>query len=177
MRSRDWNVAETRYSSSLKRLCLGPERPSLADVIEWNSIPVTESGCWLWLLSLRRFGHGQLVYRKKHQAAHRGAWVAFRGPIPEGMHVLHKCNVPLCVNPDHLYLGTDIENCADRIRAGTQTIPPTMRGSAHPMSRISEQVARDIKAADGKHAAIAGRFNVCLATVGHIKRGRQWKHI
>jgi len=74
--------------------------------------------CCLWGGPIKPNGYGHAVLLGKQTQAHRVAWTVFRGLIPEGMLVLHKCNVRACVNPDHLYIGTQKDNCQDTIRAG-----------------------------------------------------------
>lgn len=93
-------------------------RPPLADHLMESSIPVPFSGCWLWLLSLDRDGYGRCSLGPKFVNAHRLSWTAFRGPIPFGMHVLHTCDIPSCINPDHLWLGTHLDNMRDRSAKG-----------------------------------------------------------
>jgi hypothetical protein len=81
-------------------------------------VPVPESGCWLWLGSVSSGGYGQLKIGGKLHRAHRLAWIVFRGPIPAGMMVCHRCDVPLCVNPDHLFVGTARDNFRDCLAKG-----------------------------------------------------------
>ena len=73
------------------------------------------NGCWIWNLAKYKTGYGRFGH---HEYAHRISYAAFVGEILEGMHVLHQCDVPACVNPGHLFLGDDQDNCADMIRKG-----------------------------------------------------------
>src|SRR4051812_16104774 len=95
------------------------------ETIETYSMPVTECGCWIWLGAGVRYG-----LAKGHRA-HRLSWKAFRGPIQDGLHVLHKCDTPLCVNPDHLFLGTPLTNAADREAKGRGNQPSGLRNGRH----------------------------------------------
>lgn len=70
-------------------------------------------GCWLWTGYTSTFGYGMMRFMGKSQNAHRLSWQVHRGPIPDGLSVLHKCDVPACVNPDHLFLGTQSDNMKD----------------------------------------------------------------
>lgn len=84
-------------------------------------IPVTETGCWLWEGPGTRYGlcyTGNKSYSKGQETTHRVAYKLFKGPIPEGQVVMHRCDVPLCCNPDHLRLGTFSENVIDAIEKG-----------------------------------------------------------
>ncbi|MET0724355.1 MAG: HNH endonuclease signature motif containing protein [Tardiphaga sp.] len=82
-------------------------------------IPEPNSGCWIFMGCLHQLGYGRIAKKKnEHEYAHRAAFEVFRGRIPKGMHVLHTCDVPCCVNPDHLWLGTHKDNMHDMIRKG-----------------------------------------------------------
>ncbi len=84
----------------------------------WAKVIMTES-CWLWngcVESSKNHSHryGKVWFQKKLQNSHRVAWILINGPIPKGLFVCHKCDVPLCVNPKHLYLGTPKDNTHDK---------------------------------------------------------------
>ncbi len=91
----------------------------------WSRVSKTE-GCWLWQGFVHPDGYGMFVLRRgesdgqssRAKRAHRFAWTAENGPIAPGLLVCHKCDVPLCVNPSHLFLGTDKDNCRDRDAKG-----------------------------------------------------------
>jgi hypothetical protein len=80
-------------------------------------MPEPNSGCWLWLGGTDRLGYGK-VNVQGHFLAHRLAYAETHGDIPEGLLVLHKCDVPSCVNPDHLYIGDDQDNMNDMAARG-----------------------------------------------------------
>lgn len=104
----------------------------------WDRKTVTESGCWEWIGSKRHFGYGQVYFKgRPGRKAHRVAWERTYGPIPEGMGVLHKCDNPPCINPDHLFLGTPEDNVQDMFKKGRQRDPhsgiePRKRSTCHP---------------------------------------------
>lgn len=82
-------------------------------------MPVTESGCWIWLLSGNRLGYGMINVDGKMRSAHRVSWEAYnQRPAPRGFDVLHTCDLPCCVNPDHLRLGSEGENMREMVAKG-----------------------------------------------------------
>lgn len=83
-----------------------------------NSIPIPESGCLIWLGGIDRSGYGFLSIGGRKTKAHRLAWEVAYGKIPEGLCVCHHCDVPLCVRPDHLFLGSHRENMSDLAKKG-----------------------------------------------------------
>lgn len=94
--------------------------------IELNSIPEPNSGCWLWLGSVSRKGYGKAISGGRGYQMHRVAWERAHGSIPAGLYVCHKCDVPSCVNVDHLFLGTHTDNMRDMVAKGRGkfTTPP-----------------------------------------------------
>lgn len=76
--------------------------------------------CWLWTGATVSKGYGSISIKKKFFGAHRLSWIMERGSIPEGLHVLHRCDVRACVRPSHLFLGTNSDNVADRVAKGRE---------------------------------------------------------
>lgn len=84
-----------------------------------------KSGCWEWTgASDGRRGYGMISYQNQRWSTHRLMWALTNGPIPDGMHVLHRCDNPPCMNPDHLWLGTALDNCHDKLAKGRANHPP-----------------------------------------------------
>ena len=85
-------------------------------VIEERHIPVTESGCWIWTASATSVGYGDFRAFGKHYTAHAASYMAYNGSIDDNLHVMHKCDVRLCCNPNHLILGTNLDNILDSMK-------------------------------------------------------------
>lgn len=94
----------------------------------WEKVDKTEN-CWLWSASVNNQGYGEihLGERNDHCYAHRFSWMINKGPIPKGLFVLHRCDNPRCVNPNHLFLGTQKDNLHDAMAKGR--MPILVKGS------------------------------------------------
>ena len=90
----------------------------MAKKIEDRFEVITETGCWIWKMSVDRVGYGHEWVGGKLRQAHRVSYETHIGPIPHGMKVLHKCDVRACINPSHLFLGTQKENIQDCKKKG-----------------------------------------------------------
>lgn len=102
----------------------GSNNRSLQERFDEKYVPVTESGCWLWTGSSNRYGHLRVPSAAKAFRAHRVSYELHKGSIPKGMNVLHRCDVTLCVNPDHLFIGTQTDNMRDMIAKSRQVTSP-----------------------------------------------------
>jgi hypothetical protein len=132
-------------------------------------------GCWLWTGSVSPDGYGRMWRNRKLIGAHRLSWELHNGPVPDGLQVLHNCpggDNRACVNPAHLFLGTN----ADKIAKGRQP-----RGEDFATSRLNEASVRDIRAeyAAGKatRKELAAKYGVAHGTIHAITEGRSWKHL
>lgn len=150
-----------------------PRRMGLADRLEHYSIPEPNSGCLLWMAKCTAAGHPVIKWRGKNRMAHRMAWAEKRGEAGH-LCVLHKCDVPSCINVDHLFLGTTQDNTADKMRKGRHRSP---RGSAHGMSKLTEDQVLAIRRDDRDLDIIASEYDVCRESVWFIQRRRTWRHI
>lgn len=88
----------------------------------WSKVRKT-AYCWLWTASCRDTGYGQIRVNKRSVKAHRFSWELANGPIPLGLCVLHKCDTPACVRPDHLFIGTQQDNMKDMHNKGHNYCP------------------------------------------------------
>lgn len=131
--------------------------------------------CWPWVGgTITSNGYGRLKWEGRNWLAHRLAWIEKHGPIPPATpHVLHRCDNPPCRNEDHLWLGADADNVADRDAKGRQVSP---KGEANGSAKLTEDDVRAIRAAVGTQRAIAKRFGVSKTNVGKIRRGEAWPY-
>lgn len=134
------------------------------------------SGCWLWIASRHRLGYGNIGVRPSISApAHRVSWELHVGPIPNGLHVLHKCDVRNCVNPGHLYLGTHQDNMRDR---NSRNRCGTSKGEKNGSAKLAEWQVREIRSAEDKSpTALARKYQVSPSTIAWILSGNTWKHV
>ncbi len=146
------------------------------------------SGCWLWTAALTTTGYGAIgainSNNKKYEKAkaHRVSWELNRGPIPPGMHVLHKCDTPACVNPNHLFLGTHQENVADMNKKGRHGVCnlPHPRGQDHYTAKLTDSDILEIRTASGGRgtgARLAIKFGVSRSLISMVRSGVVWKHL
>jgi hypothetical protein len=141
-----------------------------------NSVPVTESGCWIWLGNCRTDGYGRLRFNNKTYTAHRFSYRAFVGEIPNALHVLHKCDVRGCVNPDHLFLGTNVDNIKDRSAKGRSA-----KGDRSPQAKLCRSQVLEIRkaysAGNVTQKDIANAYGVSRSLVSAIVRREVWDHL
>lgn len=133
--------------------------------------------CWTWLGPRNDHGYGRWRYSGKKWNAHRVAWIFSIGLIPVGLHVLHRCDNPACVNPKHLWLGTHQDNVDDRERKGRNRPPQGERNSKHVLTNSDVIAIRKMRK-DGKGPSIiADLYKVSRTTIWQIVRRKTWDHI
>lgn len=131
---------------------------------------VTTSGCWEWRGSKDSDGYGHLENwdLRRPEKAHRVSWRIHFGEIPEGIKVLHKCDNPPCVNPDHLFLGTTKDNSRDMVSK------KRWRGFGKEQ-RLTLDVAREIRASNEPQHILAKRYGVHSRSILSVRRGETFK--
>lgn len=143
-------------------------------------IPVTESGCWIWTDACFSFGYGRIKENGKSLCAHRVSFEIHKGSIPKGLFVCHKCNVPQCVNPDHLYLGTHQDNMDDRTKTEIMNSSELAKfnfGSKNGRSKLNEDMVEKIYLSDLSTKELSENYGVSLQTITRIKSGERWTHV
>ena len=142
----------------------------------WDS--VTTAGpdeCWEWTRTRNNGGYGQIMSSGKLRKAHRVSYELHFGPIPDGLHVRHRCDNPPCVNPAHLELGTNADNVADKVARGR--LPEPLRGQRNPSVKLTDDDVRAIRSDARTSPPIAADFGITPTQVRRIKAGLVWRHI
>jgi len=129
--------------------------------------------CWVWQKQKDKDGYGTMRLKGRSSVkAHRFAYSVFVGPLEPGKMVCHKCDTPSCVNPDHLFLGTALENkrdCVDKNRH--------LRGERHHKAKLSEADVLNIRNSDISGAELARRYGVTKENIYAIKSGKIWREV
>lgn len=141
----------------------------------YDRIFYSPDGCWYWLGLMHRDGYGLISTNHITYTAHRVSYMIHKGEIPKDMHICHSCDNPACVNPDHLWAGTNYDNILDRVKKGRSLL-----GSKHRSAKITEDDARNIKGlmSIGLMPTLISRCRkISFTTVRDIRRGITWKHV
>jgi hypothetical protein len=142
----------------------------------WSKVEKTP-GCWLWSAFKNGPGYGWFRVGQKPRQAHRVSWELHNGPIPDGLQVLHRCDVRSCVRPDHLFLGTQLDNIADMLAKGRHR---AVVGSQQRGARLDETDIIDIRtlhASGVKSVALARAFSVSPKTIWAAVNRLTWRHV
>lgn len=136
----------------------------------------SDDECWVWAGAIGKGGYGNIKRGGRYTNTHRVAYELEHGPVPAGLHVLHRCDVRACCNPRHLFAGTSQDNSDDKVAKHRQT-----RGCDIQGARLSEPevvAIRQIHAAGLFHVmAIAKAFQVSRMTIQRAVTGECWRHV
>jgi hypothetical protein len=135
-------------------------------------IPEPNSGCWLWMGTLFASGYGECYAFGKREVASRAAYREFVCDIPDGLFVRHTCDNRICVNPDHLLVGTQMQNVQDMVDRNRQA-----RGERGGNVRLTESQVRAILATPLSQRKTAKQYGISQAHVSLIRRRKIWKHL
>jgi HNH endonuclease len=172
------DCAKERYKATSNRVSLQEIRSFdyLIKKIKSNYIYESNSGCFLWNLVLDKDGYGRLSWNERTERAHRFSYEAFVGEIPEGLQVCHRCDTPSCVRPDHLFIGTQLENHADRDKKGRQS-----KGEERWTSKVKEldviEVLTLFHVCGLRRWEISELFGLSRSLIQRIISGKTWKHL
>jgi hypothetical protein len=134
----------------------------------------TDGGCWEYQGYQDRGGYCHIFYKGKERRVHRVAWMTWRGPIPDGLFVLHHCDNPRCINPKHLFLGTDADNAHDKISKGRAV---NLKGEDHGNAKLTSQQVSEIRMSGLPQRVTASIYGVSKTEVGRIRRREYWRVI
>ena len=136
-------------------------------------IPEPNTGCWL-RTGCYAHGYGAIgLSNGSMMRAHRLSWTFHKGQIPKGLSVLHHCDTPACVNPDHLFLGTRKDNLMDAIAKRRWQ----ERGEKHYRSKLTNADVAKVRLCSSTAVEIAKDLNISPQAIGSIRRGETWKHL
>jgi hypothetical protein len=159
----------------------------------WAKVYKTE-GCWFWIAGKNQHGYGKISRTRKAgpERAHRISWELNYGPIPDGLCVLHKCDNPPCVRPEHLFLGTKRDNHDDMVKKGRMVPPPIHIGDAHPLrrdpsvrsygekngnSRYTAEQALAVWQMNGSYTQIQLATGLNRNFIASVRSGKAWAHV
>lgn len=128
------------------------------------------NGCWEWTANKTHGGYGKFWLCGKHVLAHRFSYELFKDSIPEGKVICHSCDNPWCVNPDHLWLGTQSENIEDSV----------VKNRFDSVVKISSVIVKTMKKkrnCGAKYREIAEEYGIGLTTVYEAVNCKTWKHV
>lgn len=141
----------------------------------WEKVHKSD-GCWFWIAGRNKQGYGLFKPDSGNcQLAHRFSWELVNGKIPEGACLLHRCDCPPCVNPEHLFVGDRPQNTADMMNKGRFPV-----GERHWFSRLTDDDIREIRELRLSGIScreIGERFGVCQSNISAILRGERWAHV
>ena len=146
----------------------------------YSNIVIASNECWEWIGGINNVGYGQLTIDGKTDVAHRISFRVFKGKDPGKLYVCHKCDNRKCINPDHLFLGTALDNILDAQKKGRLNRIPWGRGTDMPNSVLNDDIVDKMRAAydNGETAkSIAGRYGFNLSTVKGAVQRATWKHV
>ncbi len=150
------------------------------------------NGCIEWQGNIDSTGYGRFYFTRQITLAHRASWLIFRGEIPNGLCILHKCDNPPCVNPDHLFVGDRKDNARDMASKGRQWVQKNPigrpvcpielkpRGEKHGMSKMTDEIVRSIRIRAGKGETgktLSIEYGCSRSLISQIIRGEIWGHV
>jgi hypothetical protein len=151
----------------------------IAQLINGRIVEITPSGCHIWTGGLNGAGYGVTRFEgRKHVRVHRLAWELANGAaVPSGMVIMHRCDVPCCVNPDHLEAGTQAENMRDMGRKGRAR--GGARGERQGSAKLTADAVREIRRQHGRSTSkeLAARFGVDPSNIRLIWNRKGWAHV
>lgn len=131
-----------------------------------------QGDCWLYTGTVMNNGYGELRFNGQKLYAHRVAYEAAFGSISAGMCVCHSCDVKLCVNPAHYFLGTDAENHDDCVSKKRHAF-----GARNGQAKLTDEAVAQIRASDMSGKELARTYGVSVATISEVRNSKMWRHV
>jgi hypothetical protein len=164
------------------KLCVNPEHLKLIERNPgeekrfWSKVykfAEDKGGCWIWTASdTQGYGGFHLDNGKRVVATHY-SWELYAGrPVPKSLFICHRCDVRACVNPQHLFLGTQLENIQDMVMKGRGS-----KGETHPCAKLTETDIHFIRSSKLSCSILGKQFDVAGPTISRIRNGKTWKHV
>ena len=144
----------------------------------WSKVLIVpyDRGCWEWLGFRREWGHGSISIGRgpKKIGAHVLSWILHNGPIPEGLSVLHRCDNGWCVNPSHLWIGTQLDNIRDCISKSRNAL-----GEKQGIARLTDELVRKIRLEwpQLNQCALANKYGLNHGTIWKVVHRKTWRHV
>lgn len=146
----------------------------------WSKVrPSDDQGCWLWLAAINEHGYGMFSVggrAGRMELAHRVSWRLINGPVPPGLQVLHRCDNPRCVSPEHLFLGNPRDNSDDKVSKRRHAF-----GQRNGEAKLTDEQVRRIRelyeTTGTTQRQLAARFGVAQSTISDIVGRRKWRHL
>jgi hypothetical protein len=176
-RTRDWQLE----ADVLGRMYRVRRRKPVKDPLLrfFGKLAFGAPDCWYWVGARHKLGYGLLPMLGESKA-HRVSWRLYHGAIPEGMSVLHKCDVRCCVNPHHLFLGTQTDNMRDMVSKGRGVTKPKF-GEASHMSKLTAAQVNQIREAYAGGGTtmkkLASTYGVAVMTIQRAIARTSWRHL
>lgn len=136
----------------------------------YSKVQVLENGCWRYTGGLNGSGYGNIWQDGHTRSAHVVSYEIHNGPVPEGLNVLHSCDYKPCINPEHLFSGTQQDNIDDMINKDRHNFS----GRALLTTEAVTEIRELLKETDLSQQCIADKFTVSRSTIAAIKSGRNW---
>lgn len=131
----------------------------------------TSGSCWLWRGAKDRKGYGKINIAGRYVQTHRASWMEFKGD-PGPYFVCHHCDIPACLNPEHLFLGSQMDNMADMTAKKRQS-----KGTEMPQAKLTEDLVRLIRAGTKSCRLWGIELGISPMAVWNARHGKTWKHV
>jgi hypothetical protein len=156
-------------------------KPVDPEVRFWRHVTFCpNTGCWFWTGAVQRknYGHmGRGGRREGNVIASRFSYEMHHGITPDDLFVCHLCDQPLCVNPDHLFLGTNSENMRDCANKGRINRSARVRGETHHNAKLTKAAVEDIRSSSLTGVALAEKYGVRPTLISMVRSGQIWRHV